>query len=135
MEIQKFDDNCFIVRIRPDSKVIRGSLYEAAQRCWKANLTRAKKAAYVLVVEGSDSRVKAVYKPEYWYPLSDEFCKKEKEKCKDEYGADTQLCQIRRRIAFKGVEITGAVKYKDRTIPAKYFPGQNPVRYTYDYDE
>jgi hypothetical protein len=129
MEIQKFEDNCIIVRIRPESEVIRGSMYEAARRCWRANLDEAKKAAYVLVVVGNDPQVQAVFRPECWYYPCDKFCEKEKAKCKAAYGVNTELCQKSKRIAFKGVEVTGNVKYAHKDIPAEYLPKQNPVRY------
>ena len=130
-KITNFKDKCIIIRIRHESIDIRGSLYEAVRRCWRASKERAEEADYVLAVVGRSRVVEAVFKPSRWYYLDDEFCKNQEEVCKTGYGVNTDLCKIKRRIAFEGEEIPHDTNYLHKQIPDKYSSMQNPVRYTY----
>jgi hypothetical protein len=105
------------------------------RRCWRANLGRAKKADYVLVIISGrgkyDLEVQGVFKPERWYCPDAKFCEKNAEECREEYGVNTGLCETNKRIAFEGQEITNDVKYLHKLIPSAFFPTQNPFRYAY----
>ena len=134
-KITCFKENCMIIRVRKESIVIRGNLYEAVRRCWRANMQMAQKADYVLAVVGTlkniDLEVKAVYKTERWYCPADEgLCKIKKEECTKKYKVNTDLCLVHSRIAFEGIEIK-EINYLHNKIPADYYPLQNPFRYTY----
>jgi hypothetical protein len=134
-KIREFKDECMIIRIRPESVGIRGSLLEAVRRCWRANLQRAQKSEYVLAIistiDDGDLEVKGVFKPECWDYLDDGFCREKEQECKEKYDVKTERCAERKRIAFTGEEIKDDVKYLHKLIPDKYFPTQNPFRYTY----
>ncbi|MDR1565692.1 MAG: hypothetical protein LBS48_00215, partial [Treponema sp.] len=99
--IKELKDKCVIIKVREESVLRRGSVYEAVRRCWRASLQRAEEADYVLAIIGRDKRVKGVFKPKEWYSLDDNFCRKQKWEC-EEYETDTKLCAIRKRIAFDG---------------------------------
>ena len=123
-----FDDNYIIVRI-PVGICKRENLYEATRRCWKVNLKRAKEAVYLLgTVDGT---VLCVIKIESCYHVSHEFCEKEENICKDVFKANTDLCKIKKRVAFEGKELKDEKKYLGKKLPEKYIPGRCPVRYTY----
>jgi len=127
-KITKFDDKCIIVRI-PIGIYKRKSPYEATRRCWRINLSRAKKANYVL---GSiDGKVICVIKIRNCDYVKDEFCNKEKLHCRNDFGVDTKLCEIKKRVAFEGYVIKEDKEYLNKYLPVKYLPVQNPVRYTY----
>ena len=134
--IKTFKHNCMIIRVRPESIKIRGSLYEAVHRCWKAKKQNAEKADYVLALVGTiknrDLKVQAVYKPERWYyPVSEGLCKEKKDECSKKYKVDPQQCQKNPRIGFEGKEMKNDTDYLHKLIPEKYYPFQNPVRYNY----
>jgi hypothetical protein len=121
-----FDDNCIIVRIPVG--ICRKSLYEATRRCWRVNLKRAKEAVYLLgTVNGT---VLCEIKIESCYHVPHEFCEKEENICKDVFKTNTELCKIKKRVAFEGKE-PDEKKYLGKNLPQKYIPGQCPVRYTY----
>jgi hypothetical protein len=128
--IREFKDRCIIIRVREESIRIRGSLKEAVRRCWRANLQRAKKADYVLAIIGTSKRIEGVFKPKKWYCLDDNFCREQEQECK-KYETNTELCAIRKRIAFDGEKIINDVKYLHKVIPDEYLPAMNPFRYTY----
>ena len=46
-KLTRFDDKCVIVKI-PIGILTRKSPYEATRRCWRASLSRARMADYVL---------------------------------------------------------------------------------------
>jgi len=127
-KITKFDDKCFIVKI-PIGIFKRKSPYEATRRCWRANLNRARRADYVLGT--IDGRVLCVIKVKNCDYIKEEFCKKEKSFCKNDFGVNTELCKIRKRIAFEGMEMKNDKKYLNKIIPNEYTPSRNPYRYTY----
>ena len=136
-KITNFKHNCMIIRVRNESIAIRGNLYEAVRRCWRANMQNAQEADYVLAIVGKpsekDLEVKAVYKPDRWYYPADEgVCNKKKEECLELYKTNTSLCRKHPRIAFEGKEIKNDTNYLHKQIPNAYYPLQNPVRYTYN---
>ena len=97
-----FDDNCIIVRI-PVGICKRG-LYEATRRCWRVNLKRAKEAVYLLGTV--DGKVLCEIKIESCYHVSHEFCEKEENICKDVFKTNTELCKIKKRVAFEGISVS-----------------------------
>lgn len=126
--ITQFDDKCMIVDIRHSAK--KSSLYESTRRCWRADLSRAKKADYVL--GAIDGRIWCVIKPSRCDYITIELCCKEEESCKNVFSTNPELCKYSRRIAFEGEEMKDDKKYLyKKIIPEKYIPGRNPVRYTY----
>jgi len=135
-KITSFKHNCMIIRILMESIDIRGNLYEAVRRCWRTDINRARKADYVMAVVGTikerNLEVQAVYKPERWYYPDDGFCRKKEKECIKGYKVATDLCHVNRRIAFEGKEMPNDTNYLHKLIPEKYFPLQNPVRYTYN---
>ena len=135
-EINNFQHNCVIIRVRKESIAIRGNLYKAVCRCWAANKKRAEKADFVLAVVGTIKEknlvVQAVYKPDRWYYPADVYlCKDKKEECQILYEVNTDLCNEYPRIAFEGKEVSKDAYYLHKMLPSKYYPLQNPVRYTY----
>lgn len=122
------NDKCIIVRI-PISAKCRENSYEATRRCWRVKLIRARKADYVLGTD--DGTVKYVIKITGCDYVSDEFCKKEREKCKRDFNANIELCKTSRRIEFEGIELKNDKKYLNKKLPDDYIPKQCPVRYTY----
>jgi hypothetical protein len=126
--IVEFADKCIIVKI-PVGKEKRVTIKEATRRCWRASLKRAQKADYVLGT--IDGKVLCVIKIKSCDCVSDEFCEKEKMVCKEEFGTNIELCKTKKRIEFEGEEVTDDKKYLGKKLPAKYIPGQMPVRYTY----
>lgn len=127
--IKKFDDKCIIVNI-PIGIQQRNNFYEATRRCWRLNLTRARKANYILgTIDGVVKCVVKICSSDY---VKIEFCVKQMEDCKRIFGVNTELCIKNRRIAFEGKEIKLDTKYLSKIIPSEYTPKQNPVRYTYE---
>jgi hypothetical protein len=129
-QITKFDDKCVIIRIRQKSIGIRGSLYEAARRCWRTVLAKAEDADYVLVLVGDNLKVAGVFKPDRWYYLEDDFCEKNMKEC-EKLGTKTERCKKNRRIAFEGKELTDDVKYLNKLIPKECSPGETHVSFAY----
>jgi hypothetical protein len=129
-QITEFYDNCMIVRI-PIGILKRINPYEATRRCWKANLSKAREAEYVLGTV--DGKVICVIKVKSCNLLKNDFCKKEEASCKNDFGKDfgvgTRKCN--KRIAFEGVEKTDDKKYLNKFLSDEFIPKQNPVRYTY----
>ena len=126
----KFDknDKCIIVKI-PISINCRKNIFEATRRCWRANRDRAEKANFILgTVDGTVECVIKITGCDY---VKTEFCKKEEEKCRRLFNANTELCKTYRRIAFEGNEIKNDKKYLNKKLPENYIPIQNPIRYTY----
>lgn len=133
-KIAKFSHNCIIIRVRKESVAIRGSLYEAVRRCWRASKQKAEKAVYVLAIVSDpgeeDLEVKAVYEPKRWYSPAKDSCRENEKECKNKYGTNIDLCRNKPRIAFEGKEMKDSV-YLYKLIPNTHFPRQNPFRYTY----
>jgi hypothetical protein len=127
-KITKFDDKCIIVRI-PIGIEQRENIYEATRRCWRANLSRARKADYVLGT--IDGEVLCVIKIKCCNYASSDLCEKEKNVCKEEFGAKIKLCENKKRIVFEGKEVKDDKKYLGKILSQKYIPGQMPIRYTY----
>ena len=135
-KITSFKHNCIIIRVRRESIDLRGSLYEAVRRCWRANIHRAQKAVYVLAIIGTPSEmnleVQVIYKPDRrYYPTDEGLCKKKEKECLKAYKTDTSFCLELLRIAFHGMEISKDTNYLHKLIPKTYFPLRNPVRFTY----
>ena len=127
-KITKFDDKCIIVRI-PIGILKRKSPYEATRRCWRVNLSRARRANYLLGT--IDGKVICVIKINNCDYVKDKFCNKEIFHCKNDFGADIELCKTRKRVAFEGDEKKDDKKYLNKYLLIEYIPVQNPVRYTY----
>jgi hypothetical protein len=127
-KIVEFVDKCIIVKI-PIGKEKRSNTYEATRRCWRASLNRAKKANYVLGT--IDGQVLCVIRIESCNYVSSKFCEKEKTVCKEEFRTNIKLCEIKKRIEFKGDEVKDDKKYLGKKLPEKYILGQMPIRYTY----
>jgi len=126
--ITNFDDKCIIVKI-PIGIYKRVGLKEATRRCWRANYKKAKEAKYVLGT--IDGRVLCVLKITKCYYATDEFCGKEKQKCKEDFDVNINLCEQNKRIQFDGEELLDDKKYLNKILPPEYIPKQNPVRYSY----
>lgn len=85
----------------------RENMYEKARKYWKLNPVKAKNADYVLAVY--KGVVRAVYKPQKWYPVT-----------MPELYSGT-------RYAFDGVEVPDS-PYLNKDI-SEYIKGMSPVRY------
>jgi len=119
--ISEFSDKCMIVRIHISIEYDE-TIYNAARRCWRANIDKAKDADYILAV--INGIVQGVFKPEKWHITTDKECEKERDRCK-KMKANTKLCTVRKRIRFDGVEAPADVKkrYLNKEIPSKYKKG------------
>jgi hypothetical protein len=104
--------------------------YDAARRCWRANIDKAESADYVLAVV--DGIVQGVFKAKEWRVTVVKECEKERKRC-EEMRANMQRCKIKKRIRFDGTEAPANVKdrYLNKKIPPAYQIGQNPVRYSF----
>ncbi|WP_461255907.1 hypothetical protein [Treponema sp. R80B11-R83G3] len=127
--ISEFPNKCMLVRI-PIS-ITYEKIYDAARRCWKANIDKARSSDYVLAV--ADGIVQGVFKPEIWHITTVKECEKDKKRC-NVMRANTKRCEVNKRIRFDGVEAPAEVKkrYLNKEIPAKYQGCRNPVRYTFE---
>jgi len=95
------------------------SIYDAARRCWWADIDKAKEADYVLAV--ADNIVEGVFKPKKWHKTTVEECKEEKERCKV-MRVNTKKCKGKMiRIRFDGDEASADVKERclKKEIPYK----------------
>jgi len=117
--IASFPDKCIIIKIRHDTVLERGSVYEAVRGVWRASLHRARQCDYVLAVERGT--VTGVFKPSEWYRATPENARK--------YGGFS----LEGRIAFVGepAEIEAQNLYLNKRLPDEYLPAQNPVQFTY----
>ncbi len=85
----------------------RENLYEKTRKYWRVNIVRAESADYVLAV--FKGIVRAVYKPNRWYPVQ-----------KPDLYVGT-------RFAFDGIEVHDS-PYLNKDV-SKYVKGQSPVQY------
>ncbi|MDR0320966.1 MAG: hypothetical protein LBI28_05635 [Treponema sp.] len=116
--IQEFDENCVIIKVRPETVRGRGSVYGAVRWAWIANLEKISRADYVLAVQtGTGGKVIGVYKPTIWYKATAENDKRY-EHFLNEGGSERD----ERRIAFQGeeAEIKIKEKYFNKYIPYEY---------------
>jgi len=125
--IEKFNDKCMIIKIRPKTIYGRGS---AVRWAWRANLERAERTDYVLAVETSTGgKVIGVFKPDKWYKATAENDKKYGHFLNEGCSEETE-----KRIAFQGVEADENIrrKYLDKFLPLEFSAATIPVRYTYE---
>ena len=129
-KIEKFDNKCFIVKIKPETISERG-IYGAARWAWRAKLERVKKSDYVLAVKiGSGGEVVGVLEPEKWYKATAENDKKYGHNLNEGCSEETE-----KRIAFIGKEAPEHIKnkYLHKYLPDEFMKkGDKSVfRYTY----
>jgi uncharacterized protein len=92
--------------------------YHAARFAWKLNVTRARKAEFVIAV--ADGIVVDVFVPREWLPVT-------AENFPDHEGADSYPD----RFGFVGRQADDAIlqHYKDHRMPVKTKGASNPIRY------
>jgi hypothetical protein len=112
--IEKFDENCVIIKVNPKTVNSRGP-YGAVRWAWRANIERISQVDYVLAVQTRIGKVIGVYKPTKWYKATAENDKKY-EHFLNEGGSERD----ERTVAFQGVEAEKQIKekYLDKFIPA-----------------
>lgn len=110
METMNPDTDQKLLYVKTKKLKERGSLYEAARKCWRLNPDKAKKAEYVIAV--IDDVCRGVFKPEKW------------ERC---------VLDGKVRWQFEGHDVSGEAgkRYVGRLIPEDKRGGRYPVRYGY----
>ena len=104
------DHKLLYVKTKETTLKERGSLYEAARKCWSLKPERALVADYVIAVIGDVCC--GVFKPEKW------------EQC---------VWKGKERLQFEGHDVSGGVGkiYVGRLVPEDKRRSRNPVRYGY----
>jgi len=116
--IVQIKHKCIIVGIKKDMIKKRG-IYLGAAWAWKVNIARAQKAEYVLIVEIGKSytgKIIGVIKDLEWHYAP--------KPPKSKNGHVTKRAYYIGTIERKGI-------YNGKTIPRKFRPIRNPVRYTF----
>ena len=102
------DQKLLYVKTKEEELQKRGSLYEAARKCWRLNPDRARDVDYVIAV--IDDVCHGVFKPEKW------------ERC---------VWKGKDRLQFEGHDVSGEAGriYVGKLVPEDKRRSRNPVRY------
>jgi len=115
--IAQIKHKCIIVGIKQDM-INKKGIYWGAAWAWKVNKARASKAEYVLIVKlgGKNAgEIIGVVKDPKWF---------------DAPSSKNKNGQLIRRAYYNGIKAKQCV-YNGQTIPPKFKPVRNPVRYTF----
>jgi len=125
--ISQFSDKCIIIKTKQETINERGgSVYEAIRQYWPNKIEKAILADYVLaIIQGSNGKVIAVYKPDAWYDTTKEYVEYQKKHGR-EYSS-------KKRIAFTGHEADTIAqkKYVGKYVPEVLWQPQAFFRYTF----